>query len=166
MNKPLALIIGVGDGLSASLARLFYDQGYRIALAARDTVKIDALAKETQATLHRCDASEPARLRRGRQPGLQYLLGSLGQVLLVFKESFDLQNDILHLGAKAIPAIIEQSYKLPADSVEFNEISKALGDLGEKDRELTIKSIDYNFYCHVTGPECMVMAQMCGEMVQ
>ncbi|MEM9440299.1 MAG: SDR family NAD(P)-dependent oxidoreductase [Pseudomonadota bacterium] len=62
MSKPLALIIGVGDGLSASLARLFFNQGYRIALAARDTAKIDGLAKDTQATLHRCDASEPAQV--------------------------------------------------------------------------------------------------------
>jgi len=59
MNKPLALIVGVGDGLSA---RLFYNQGYRIALAARDTGKIEALAKETEATSHSCDASEPAHV--------------------------------------------------------------------------------------------------------
>ena len=62
MTKPLALIVGVGDGLSASLARLFCSQGYRIALAARNTAKLDALAKETEATLHRCDASEPAQV--------------------------------------------------------------------------------------------------------
>lgn len=58
MTKPLALIVGVGDGLSASLARLFHAQGYRIALAARNTAKIGALAKEVGATLHVCDASE------------------------------------------------------------------------------------------------------------
>jgi len=64
MNKPLALIVGVGDGLSASLARLFHNQGYRIALAARDTAKIEALAKETDATSHRCDASKSADVAR------------------------------------------------------------------------------------------------------
>ncbi len=62
MNKPLALIVGVGDGLSASLARLFYSRGYRVALAARNTDKLDALAKETEATSHHCDASEPAQV--------------------------------------------------------------------------------------------------------
>lgn len=57
MNKPMALIVGVGDGLSASLARLFSKQEYRVALAARNTKKIEALASETNATLHRCDAT-------------------------------------------------------------------------------------------------------------
>ena len=59
MNKPQALIVGVGDGLSASLARLFRDQGYDIALAARNVDKIAALAEETDASRHRCDASDP-----------------------------------------------------------------------------------------------------------
>lgn len=64
MNEPLALIVGVGDGLSASLARTFHDQGYRIALAARNIEKIEALAKETKATLHGCDASEPDQVAK------------------------------------------------------------------------------------------------------
>lgn len=64
MTKPLALIVGVGDGLSASLARLFHEQGYRLALAARDTDKIADLAKETGATRHACDASDPAEVAR------------------------------------------------------------------------------------------------------
>lgn len=36
MSKPLAVIVGVGDGLSASLARLLFKNGYSLALAARD----------------------------------------------------------------------------------------------------------------------------------
>jgi NAD(P)-dependent dehydrogenase (short-subunit alcohol dehydrogenase family) len=64
MSKPLALIVGVGDGLSASLARLFFDQGYRITLAARDIDKIESLAKQTEATRHRCDASDPTEVAR------------------------------------------------------------------------------------------------------
>ena len=63
MSKPLALIVGVGDGLSASLARLFFDQGYRITLAARDIDKIESLAKQTEATRHRCDASDPTEVK-------------------------------------------------------------------------------------------------------
>jgi NAD(P)-dependent dehydrogenase (short-subunit alcohol dehydrogenase family) len=59
-RQPLALVIGVGDGLSASLARLLAQEGFAVALAARDTAKLDALAAETRATLHRCDASDPA----------------------------------------------------------------------------------------------------------
>ena len=63
MSKPLALIVGVGDGLSASLARLFFDQGYRITLAARDIDKIESLAKQTEAERHRCDASDPTEVK-------------------------------------------------------------------------------------------------------
>ncbi|MBV8768041.1 MAG: SDR family NAD(P)-dependent oxidoreductase [Hyphomicrobiales bacterium] len=65
MNDPssgTALIIGVGDGLSASLARLLASEGYKLVLAARDTDKLGALAKETKADARRCDASEPAEV--------------------------------------------------------------------------------------------------------
>ena len=64
MNKPLALIVGVGDGLSASLARLLHAEGYRLALAARDTGKIAQLAKATNATQHSCDASKPDQVEQ------------------------------------------------------------------------------------------------------
>ncbi|MEO3473034.1 SDR family NAD(P)-dependent oxidoreductase [Roseomonas sp. CAU 1739] len=55
-----ALIIGAGDGLSASLARLLAREGYAIALAARDTAKLDALVAETGAVAHACDAASEA----------------------------------------------------------------------------------------------------------
>ena len=57
-----ALIVGSGQGLSASLARLFVRQGLRVALAARRTDKLAALAAETGAALHACDAAQVARL--------------------------------------------------------------------------------------------------------
>lgn len=57
---PKALIIGAGDGLSASLARLLARQGYAVALAARDIGKLAALATETGASLHATDAADPA----------------------------------------------------------------------------------------------------------
>ena len=58
----VALIIGVGDGLSASLARLLAKEGYTLALASRRVEKLDRLAKETKAKIHRCDASDPAQV--------------------------------------------------------------------------------------------------------
>ena len=61
-NSPLALIIGVGDGLSASLARLLHREGYRLALAARNTGKLASLAAETKASVHTCDASDPKQM--------------------------------------------------------------------------------------------------------
>ena len=64
MSKPLALIVGVGDGLSASLARLLHAEGYQLALAARDTDKIAQLADDTNASRHRCDASQPDQVEQ------------------------------------------------------------------------------------------------------
>lgn len=58
------LIVGVGPGLSASLARLAAHQGMQVALAARDTDKLAALAKETKARVYACDAGEPAAVDR------------------------------------------------------------------------------------------------------
>jgi len=57
-----ALIVGAGSGLSASLARLFAKEGMRVALAARNTAKLAALAKETGASAIECDASAPAQV--------------------------------------------------------------------------------------------------------
>jgi len=52
-----ALIIGAGSGLSAALARQCRAAGMNVALAARDGARASAVAAETGATLHRCDAS-------------------------------------------------------------------------------------------------------------
>ncbi|MEM6372479.1 MAG: SDR family NAD(P)-dependent oxidoreductase [Pseudomonadota bacterium] len=60
MSDGTALIIGAGSGLSASLARQLRAQGYDIVLAARNTDKLDALAKETDARTHALDGSDPA----------------------------------------------------------------------------------------------------------
>ncbi len=62
MDKPKyrsALIVGTGPGLSASLARLFARNGLTVALAARQTDKLAALAKETGAVVHACNAADP-----------------------------------------------------------------------------------------------------------
>jgi len=54
-----ALIVGAGDGLSASIARSFASAGMTIGLAARNTDKLEAVVKETGAVAHPCDVSEP-----------------------------------------------------------------------------------------------------------
>ncbi len=59
-DKKLAVIVGVGDGLSASLARLLAREGYALALAARNPGKLAALASETGASAHACDAADEA----------------------------------------------------------------------------------------------------------
>ena len=56
MSKPLAVIVGVGPGLSASLARLLSGEGYDVVLAARDVGKLQELAVETGAQALALDA--------------------------------------------------------------------------------------------------------------
>ena len=57
-----ALIVGTGSGLSASLARLFAREGMRVALAARNTGKLAALATETGAQTFACDAADAGQV--------------------------------------------------------------------------------------------------------
>jgi len=57
--KPIALIIGAGSGVSASLARALYKRDHAIVLVARDTSDLAVLAQETQAHLVDCDAKDP-----------------------------------------------------------------------------------------------------------
>jgi NAD(P)-dependent dehydrogenase (short-subunit alcohol dehydrogenase family) len=60
----VALIVGAGEGLSASLARLLARQGIRIALAARRVEKLGALCHETGALAFACNATEPDDVER------------------------------------------------------------------------------------------------------
>jgi short-subunit dehydrogenase len=53
-----ALIVGVGPGISASLARRLSKLGLAVALAARDTAKLDTLVKETSARAFAADAGD------------------------------------------------------------------------------------------------------------
>ena len=52
-----ALIIGAGSGLSAALTRQCHAAGMAVSLAARGGAKAAAVAAETGAALHQCDAS-------------------------------------------------------------------------------------------------------------
>ncbi len=59
-----ALIVGAGAGLSAALARAFAKDGLAVALAARSTDDLAALAGETRAQVHACDAARRADVER------------------------------------------------------------------------------------------------------
>ena len=59
MSDKTVLIIGAGAGLSASLARTFSGNGFRVALAARNPDKLSDLAAETGAKTYACDAASP-----------------------------------------------------------------------------------------------------------
>ncbi|WP_316190270.1 SDR family NAD(P)-dependent oxidoreductase [Bradyrhizobium sp. SZCCHNS2096] len=60
----IALIVGAGEGLSASLARLFAREKIRVALAARKTEKLGALCNETGARAFACDAANAEEVER------------------------------------------------------------------------------------------------------
>ncbi|MBR0798673.1 SDR family NAD(P)-dependent oxidoreductase [Bradyrhizobium jicamae] len=60
----IALIVGAGEGLSGSLARLFSREGIRVALAARSTEKLGALCSETGARAYACDATKAEDVER------------------------------------------------------------------------------------------------------
>jgi len=59
-----ALIVGAGEGLSASLARLFAREGIKVALAARKIEKLGALCTETGAHAFACDATSAEDVER------------------------------------------------------------------------------------------------------
>ena len=59
-----ALIVGAGEGLSASLARRFAKEKIKIALAARKIEKLVALCNETGARAYACDATNAEEVER------------------------------------------------------------------------------------------------------
>ena len=63
-NYTSALIVGAGQGLSASLTRLFRKEGLAVAIAARDTAKLAPLCAETGARAFGCDAQDEAQVQR------------------------------------------------------------------------------------------------------
>src|SRR5512141_2263542 len=64
MEKPVCVVIGVGPGNGAAIARRFAADGYTTALVARGPDLIDDLARKLgpPARAYRCDATDPAAL--------------------------------------------------------------------------------------------------------
>jgi NAD(P)-dependent dehydrogenase (short-subunit alcohol dehydrogenase family) len=60
----VALIVGAGSGISASLASGLAVAGLRVGLAARNIEKLALLAVETDAETFAVDASDPAAVAR------------------------------------------------------------------------------------------------------
>jgi NAD(P)-dependent dehydrogenase (short-subunit alcohol dehydrogenase family) len=59
-----ALIVGVGDGISASFARQLAADGFRVGLAARRPEKLDAIRAEIGGVAFACDVTEAAQVER------------------------------------------------------------------------------------------------------
>jgi len=63
-RHEIALIVGAGPGLSASLARLFAREGMRVAVAARHTGKLATLSAQTGAQTFACDTVDADQVAR------------------------------------------------------------------------------------------------------
>ena len=101
-TRETALIIGVGDGLSAALARLFAREGMRLALAARRGDKLGALCAETSAKAYSCDAA-----KRGDVDALfAAVSGELGTPdIVVYNPSYRTRGPLVELD----PVEVEKS---------------------------------------------------------
>ncbi len=60
----LAVIIGAGEGLSASLAHKLHARGHKLILAARNIDKLADLQKATNAKLVSCDAADASDMEK------------------------------------------------------------------------------------------------------
>jgi NAD(P)-dependent dehydrogenase (short-subunit alcohol dehydrogenase family) len=97
--QEMALIIGVGSGLSASLARLLAKQGMGVTLAARNPAKLAALASETGARPYPCDASQPDDVARL----FTALDGDIGAVdLVVYNPSYRVRGPLVELDPEEV----------------------------------------------------------------
>jgi short-subunit dehydrogenase len=106
MNYKSALIVGAGSGLSASLARVFAKAGMKVALAARSTDKLAALAKETGAKTYACDASDGAQVDK-----LFAALDTAGVLdVVVYNASYRTRGPFTEL----VPADVEKAIAVSA----------------------------------------------------
>ena len=103
-----ALIVGAGSGLSASLARLLAVDGLKVGLAARNIDKLAALAAETGAAIHACDASDPGQVEALFARMEPALGGPLDVV--VYNASGRLRGPVVNLD----PAAVAQSLMVSA----------------------------------------------------
>jgi NAD(P)-dependent dehydrogenase (short-subunit alcohol dehydrogenase family) len=97
-----ALIVGVGSGLSASLARLFTKAGMGVALAARRAAELGPLAKEVGGKAFACDATKHSDVAK-LFADVEVALGSPDVV--VYNASYRTRGPIAELD----PAEVEKS---------------------------------------------------------
>lgn len=94
MSKPIAVIVGVGDGLSASLARVLSGAGYDLILAARNVEKIAKLSGETGAQSVAMDAASPADMAA--------LFDGITPSVAIYNPSARIRGPIAELDAEAV----------------------------------------------------------------
>lgn len=99
-----ALIVGVGDGLSASIARRFARDGLKLGLSARSPEKLEALAQEIGAEAHLADAGDPAAVD-GLFAHMKAALGGAPDVV-VYNPSARVRGPLVELDRDAVAAAL------------------------------------------------------------
>ena len=107
LENKVALIVGAGSGLSASIARSFAGAGMKVALAARSVGDLGPLAAQIGATTFAADASDRAAVTR--------LFADLGNILgdpyaVVYNASYRTRGPFVDLD----PAEVEKSLAVSA----------------------------------------------------
>ncbi|MGF1611015.1 MAG: SDR family NAD(P)-dependent oxidoreductase [Kiloniellales bacterium] len=98
-EREIALIVGAGSGLSASLARLCAREGMAVALAARNADKLAGLAEQTGARSYRCDAVDVAEVE-ALFAAVERDLGCPG--LVVYNASARARGPLVELDSEAV----------------------------------------------------------------
>jgi NAD(P)-dependent dehydrogenase (short-subunit alcohol dehydrogenase family) len=108
LKDKVALIIGAGPGLSASIARTFAKAGMKIALAARSIDDLAPLAAETGAATFAADAADAAAVKK--------LFADIGASLgdpyaVVFNPSYRTRGPLIELDpAEVAKSLIVSAY--------------------------------------------------------
>ena len=104
MAHPIALIVGAGSGLSGSLARLLHQEGFRVALAARNVDKLKAFP---EALLLACAATDGAQVEKAFA-GVQAKWGVPD--LVVYNASYRVRGPLVELD----PGEVERTLQVSA----------------------------------------------------
>jgi NAD(P)-dependent dehydrogenase (short-subunit alcohol dehydrogenase family) len=104
MREETALIVGVGGGLSASLARLLAKDRMRVALGARNIGKLSGLAQETGAMTLACDATDPGQVEAAFN-AVEKKWGVPD--LVVYNASYRVGGPIVELDAKEVERTLD-----------------------------------------------------------
>ncbi|BAY59981.1 short-chain dehydrogenase/reductase SDR [Calothrix brevissima NIES-22] len=99
-----ALIVGAGNGLSASIARLFAQSGLKIALAARSTEKLTQLSSEIGAVSFAADAAKPEEVNQ-LFSDVENQLGT--PTVVVYNPSFRVRGPLIELDPSEVAKTLE-----------------------------------------------------------
>src|SRR5258706_555826 len=98
---PVALIVGAGTGLSASLARLFAKEGFQVAVASRHKDKISNLGFAVQ-----CDATDLKQLDEAFE-AVEHKFGTPD--LVVYNAGYRTRGPFVELKPEEVKKTLESS---------------------------------------------------------